>query len=108
VFILNIILGTCKKNEYKTDISIEDLKKSFYVLVNKGNNRQIVNKYDMFSNIDFDNVKITANKKQTSVVVSNHDIKILRIAFHWKNKFQGGETPCLNVFLENDVKKFVQ
>ena len=29
---------------------------------------------------------------------SGNKIPVLRIVFHWKNKFQGIETPCLNIF----------
>ena len=33
-------------------------------------------------------------------IINKKKEKLLRIVFHWKNKFQGIETPCLNIFDE--------
>lgn len=46
---------------------------------------------------------ISFQEEQTNVLIcfkgeSGNKIPILRIVFHWKNKFQGIETPCLNIF----------
>lgn len=41
-------------------------------------------------------------KKQTNVLICFKEDKktttLLRVVFHWKNKFQGIQTPCLNIF----------
>lgn len=48
-------------------------------------------------------IYILFRKNQTNVLLAFEDnkgneIPILRIVFLWKNKFQGIETPCLNIF----------
>ena len=50
-------------------------------------------------------ISVSFKPQQTSVMLSCKDsngseISILRVVFHWKNKFQGIKTPCLNVFDE--------
>ena len=50
-------------------------------------------------------IYILFRENQTNVLLSfmndkGNEILILRIVFHWKNKFQGIETPCLNIFDE--------
>lgn len=104
-FVLNIILGTCKRGKYKKEISFEEFKKSFFVLINKNKEETILNKYEAFKNINLDNISICFTEDKTSILIVNGETKILRVSFHWKNKFQGGETPCLNVFIENDLIK---
>lgn len=46
---------------------------------------------------------------QTNVVIKaegdEEDKVLLRAAFNWKNKFQGIQTPSLNIFKENGLKK---
>ncbi len=53
---------------------------------------------------DYD-VRISCPIEQSNLTIDfkkgDHWYKTLRFAFHWKNKFQGIETPCLNVFDEN-------
>lgn len=105
VFLLNCLLGTCKKKSYKKDITIEDLETSNFVLVNSNKEKKILNKREVFESIDFDNLFLTFNKDNTHIKVCDKNMEILRISFHWKNKFQGGETPCLNVFLSSAFKE---
>jgi hypothetical protein len=48
-------------------------------------------------------VSLTSKEGQNSVFVSLNDGKrrsVLRMTYHWKNKFQGIQTPCINVFDE--------
>lgn len=46
------------------------------------------------------NIRIEFPKDQTNCLIKTDNKTLLRIAFHWKNKFQGIETPCLNIFKE--------
>ena len=55
-------------------------------------------------------ISISFMEKQTNVLLSFTDntgnkIPILRIVFHWKNKFQGIQTPCLNIFDDRYLKE---
>jgi len=46
-------------------------------------------------------VRLTSKEGQNNVFVSLNDGKrreVLRMTYHWKNKFQGIQTPCINVF----------
>lgn len=47
-------------------------------------------------------IEVRIKENQTSLIVysliDNKREKIIRISFHWKNKFQGIQTPCLNIF----------
>jgi len=49
-------------------------------------------------------IDIEFNFEQTNIkiyiIFDNHKMYLLRVVFHWKNKFQGIETPCLNIFDE--------
>ena len=45
-------------------------------------------------------VRITFLKDQTNCIIQSGVKNILRVVFHWKNKFQGIQTPCLNIFKE--------
>ncbi|MHA1413650.1 MAG: hypothetical protein ACTSO4_13670 [Promethearchaeota archaeon] len=45
-------------------------------------------------------VKIIFPEKQTNCIVQSNGLNLLRIVLHWKNKFQGIQTPCLNIFKE--------
>jgi len=104
VFVMNCLLGTCKKKSYKKDITMEDFKKSYLILVNNKMETKDINKFEMFNELDLDNLFIKYSDGATSIKVSNNEHDILSISFHWKNKFQGGETPCLNVFLSSYFK----
>lgn len=101
IFLLNCLLGTCKKKSYKYDIGIEDLSSSNFVLVNSKKEKLILNKKDIFKSIDFDNLLFVFYDNRTHIKVYDSSMEILKISFHWKNKFQGGETPCLNIFLSS-------
>jgi len=54
-------------------------------------------------------IYISFPENQTNVLLFfidrlNFERPILRIVYHWKNKFQGIETPCLNIFDEQYLK----
>lgn len=46
------------------------------------------------------NIKIEFPEDQTNCLIKSDSKTLIRIVFHWKNKFQGIETPCLNIFKE--------
>ncbi|MBI3930413.1 MAG: hypothetical protein HY325_00165 [Chloroflexi bacterium] len=55
-------------------------------------------------------IYMSFHENQTNVLLSfvdrlNIEIPILRIVFHWKNKFQGIETPCLHIFDDRYLKE---
>ena len=50
-------------------------------------------------------IHISFPENQINVLLSfvdrlNMEVSILRVVYHWKNKFQGIETPCLHIFDE--------
>ena len=45
-------------------------------------------------------LRIEFPEDQTNCLIKSEDQNLLRIVLHWKNKFQGIETPCLNIFKE--------
>lgn len=57
--------------------------------------------------------RIEFPKDETNVIVSYYDEQkrtyehILRIVFHWKNILQGIKTPCLNIFDEGPLRKYL-
>jgi hypothetical protein len=53
---------------------------------------------------------ISFREDQTNILLSFNDnsgneIPILRVVFHWKNKFQGIQTPCLNIFDDSYLRE---
>lgn len=101
VFLLNCILGTCKKKCYNYNILENELKDSNFILVNSLLEDKIINKKSLLKDIELDSLKVKFEEGLTSIKVTDGNSDILRISFHWKNKFQGGETPCLNIFLSS-------
>ncbi|MEM2499354.1 MAG: hypothetical protein QXU30_04330 [Sulfolobales archaeon] len=59
------------------------------------------------------NFKIEFPEGETNVTIGYSDVNgdgykpILRVVFHWKNVFQGIQTPCLNVFDEGILKDYL-
>ena len=101
IFLINLLKGSCKRNHYNANISEEDLESSNYILVNSSGEEKMINKKKLFEGINFNNLYFKFEDKATSIKVCDGKNDILRISFHWKNKFQGGETPCLNIFLSS-------
>lgn len=86
---------------------IETLRHRYFIYyVYKGTLRTEVEDYSgKLRNLLDKEIYILFRENQTNVLLSfvdrlNIEIPILRIVFHWKNKFQGIETPCLNIFDE--------
>jgi len=86
---------------------IETLRHRYFVYyVYKGTLRTEVEDYSRkLRNLLDKEIHISFRENQTNVLLSfmndkGNEIPILRIVFHWKNKFQGIQTPCLNIFDE--------
>lgn len=84
---------------------IQTLRHKYYVYyVYKGTLETEVEDYsEKLRNLLDRDIFMSFRPKQTNVMLSFNDvngneISILRIVFHWKNKFQGIQTPCLNIF----------
>jgi hypothetical protein len=84
---------------------IETLRHRYFVYyVYKGTLRTELEDYSgKLRNLLDKEIYILFGENQTNVLLAFEDnkgneIPILRIVFHWKNKFQGIETPCLNIF----------
>ncbi len=95
------------KAQWSVDLAqiIETLGHKYFVYyVYKGTMRTEVEDYsEKLRNLLDKETYISFKENQTNVLLSfkndkRNEIPILRIVFHWKNKFQGIETPCLNIF----------
>jgi hypothetical protein len=64
--------------------------------IDKENN--LDNLYKIFEN----DIGIEIKGNETNLIIYSLDGNIrtdlIRVVYHWKNKFQGIETPCLNIF----------
>lgn len=75
------------------------------IYIYDNNNMYIENIEPIINNIIKDNIDIEFLKGQTNIkIFTGNKFYILRIVFHWKNKFQGIQTPCLNIFDDFDTK----
>jgi hypothetical protein len=106
-----LVLTGCHKQEFLE----EDMRKDFSLLSDKVNSYEVyylyketleikketdlANLFKIFEN----DIDIEIKSDQTSLIVytllkNNIRKKLLRVVYHWKNKFQGIKTPCLNIF----------
>ena len=108
-FAIAMLIGYHTKNQLNHILSIhyyEILKilESYYVYyTNEKSGKVRVSSDDLgkdISQILQQNLRIEFPKEQTNCLIKSDNKTILRIVFHWKNKFQGIETPCLNIFKE--------
>jgi hypothetical protein len=86
-----------------TELSLNDDKNyDIYYLYKKTN--EIVKEYGPADLYDISSslFDIDIKDEETNLVVFVNDndkrINLIRVVFHWKNKFGGIETPCLNIF----------
>lgn len=98
VFYLNARLGRCKRGYYLENPPIEDDKYKVFLTDRNGKPlKEIVYFFDSKCDYYFsfkENITsffLTANNGQ-------HEVDLLRIQLHWKNGFQGAQTPCFNIF----------
>ena len=84
---------------------INTLRHKYYVyyVYKKSLNIEVEDYSEKLRNLLDKEIYISFRENQTNVLLSFNDnsgneTPILRIVFHWKNKFQGIQTPCLNIF----------
>ena len=108
-FIIAMCIGyhTRKQLNHILNLNYDDIFKilnTYYVYyTNVIKSKIIVSKEDLgkeIQDIIKSDVKIAFADDQTNCIILSNDKKILRVVYHWKNKFQGIETPCLNIFKE--------
>ncbi len=75
----------------------------FVYYSNEKGGRVVVSKDDLgqeIRDIIKSDMKIIFPEDQTNCIIQSNSNNVLRVAVHWKNKFQGIQTPCLNIFKE--------
>jgi hypothetical protein len=98
LYILNILNGNHKTRYLeKNGLNIKSNGNYFIYYLIKNSGEYIIENDKEIDSIE-DNLRIEFNKDQTSLKVILHNREIIRFCFHWKNIFQGAETPCLNIF----------
>jgi hypothetical protein len=72
-----------------------------YYLYKKNNQILKEDNLEFLKRILNNKIGIRIEDNQTNLIIYSENTKkenIIRIVFHWKNKFQGIQTPCLNIF----------
>jgi len=116
-FVFLILSGAHTKEsldlQWSNDLSdiIATLRNTYFVYyLYKGT---LITKVEDFSiklkNLIGREIYISFSNNQTNLLLSfkadnGNERPILRVVFHWKNKFQGIQTPCLHIFDENYLK----
>lgn len=105
-FCILLIMGVHNNKElgnliFQSNLKIPNNYLTYYLYKNnlkiiKEDNTSLIKK------ILTNDIEIDIKKEQTNLVVNSviktNKISIIRIVYHWKNKFQGIQTPCLNIF----------
>uniref|UniRef100_A0A6C0LMR7 Uncharacterized protein n=1 Tax=viral metagenome TaxID=1070528 RepID=A0A6C0LMR7_9ZZZZ len=81
---------------------IKELKKGYEIIYKYPDGKEVKEDLDKIIKEaqDINKFSIDYKKcKQQNIEILYDSKKILKLAFHWKNIFQGIKTPCLNVFL---------
>ena len=108
-FIIAMLIGyhTQKQLHYILNIPYDEIFKIldtyFVYYTNENKGRVVVSKDDIgkeIRDIIKSDVKIIFPEDQTNCIIQSNSNNVLRVVFHWKNKFQGIQTPCLNIFKE--------
>lgn len=108
-FAILILTGNHTRESFikYADINPNDLKpKGNYavIYIYDKNYMYVENIEPIINSILKDNIDIDFLEGQTNIkIFTGNKYYILRIVFHWKNKFQGIQTPCLNIFDEFDT-----
>ena len=108
-FIIAMLIGyhTQKQLHYILNIPYDEIFKIldtyFVYYTNEMKGKVVVSKDDLgkeIRDIIKSDVKIIFPEDQTNCIIQSNSNNVLRVVFHWKNKFQGIQTPCLNIFKE--------
>ena len=108
-FVIALLIGYHTERQLDHILSLPynkifDILDFYYVYyTNEKNGRIVVSKDNLgkeIKNIIESNINIIFPENQTNCMIQANGKNILRIVLHWKNKFQGIETPCLNIFKE--------
>ena len=94
IFTRNMFNGTHTIGNYSFDILEKDdsiLYTCYYLT--KTDFCYIENEVNNIENLDIKFLKDT-----TGFLITTNNKPLIRVAFHWKNIFQGIATPCLNIF----------
>lgn len=98
VFYLNMINGRHNSKTYTKNIFMDQKYKTIAVDKNGEIKKEIVYFFDNSYIYYIDFVENSTDLLLKAVSPSGDVKKLLRIVFHWKNKGQGIQTPCLNIF----------
>lgn len=103
-FVLLLLFG-----RHTEKMITEGMKKNINQIINKKikyeiyyiyESKIIEKEYSEIKKILDEDLNIEFKEDETNIIIRTNKTKtnILRIVFHWKNVFQGIETPCLNIF----------
>ena len=100
-------LNEFKKYDFQETLDkIPDNYEIVYVLKKAGHDIYKTEKlYKFINKIESYDVRLSFPEDETNITIDflkdGSWIKTIRFSYHWKNVFQGIQTPCLNVFVEN-------
>lgn len=97
IFLFNMLSGRTTKSKYKNDLNF--FEKDFKVILDNSKETKTICYEDLVDKEDLNDLKFFRSGR-TSISLKSElsDKEYIRISFHWKNKFQGCQTPCLNIF----------
>jgi hypothetical protein len=104
IFYLNMINGRHSNKNY--DDKINNINDKFLTIrIDENGKEKKVIKYFFDPSFIYE-IKFEKITKNVFLCARKEDVlkKLLRIVFHWKNKGQGIQTPCLNIFYINKEK----
>lgn len=98
IFLFNMLSGRTTRNKFKHDL--DAIEKDFKIILKNEKEKKIITYSDYVDEETLGNLEFTRCGR-TSISLGDDMREFLRISFHWKNKFQGCQTPCLNIFFCN-------
>lgn len=91
--------------EERIEIPIDKLDDDEYIVYNGYKDSMKVEKEEKNERVEIllndNNIDIKFTEGQSGFDITIEDDVLIRGQFHWKNKFQGIETPCINLFNKN-------
>lgn len=98
IFLFNMFSGRTTKNKFKYDLTT--IEKDFKIILKNDKKEKVIMYSDYIDEETLGELRFTKCGR-TSVSLGDDMREFIRVSFHWKNKFQGCQTPCLNVFFCN-------